>query len=326
MALPYQLRLLGLCLAVFFLVHFAAGLLVNGLGRRLARRAAGMAPRGAAGLLFTWRLLPPALGVFAVLGLCLPSYLRLEPSRESERVGLLFLLAASLGLAVWLAGAVRALVAALDTRRYRRHCERHGREAQWPGATSRLLLVEDRGPLLFLTGLFHPRLVASRGLLGALSAAQLDVVLRHERAHAESHDNLKRLLLLLAPGLLPGWNGFGDLDRAWMCAAEWAADDRAVDGDSRRSLSLAGALIRVARLGAVPPQAPLAHALLASPRDLAPRVQRLLAPPRPVGRRERRSTLFLQGVLALAAAGVVAVLFLPGSLYAVHTALEILIH
>src|SRR5262249_15494996 len=107
---------------------------------------------------------------------------------------------------------------------------------------------------------------------------QLSMAMRHEWAHRIAHDNLKRLLLLALLDVLPFVRGLGSIDRAWGRLAEWAADDRAVAGCSHRSLALAAALVRVARMG--PPARPVEAAILliADGSDLAVRVDRLLSP------------------------------------------------
>src|SRR5438309_1012798 len=112
----YVLRLLCLCLASFFLVNAAVGLTTALLSRAAVRMAETMRPRSAARFLFTARMLACALGAGAVLGLCVPSYLWLEPPASSERVGWACLTLALVGAATWfgsLARAAWALAAAL---------------------------------------------------------------------------------------------------------------------------------------------------------------------------------------------------------------------
>jgi hypothetical protein len=150
--------------------------------------------------------------------------------------------------------------------------------------------------------------------------------LRHERAHAASRDNLKRLLLLLAPDVLPVHilSGLGKLENAWIRFTEWSADDRAVDGDPRRAVSLAGALVRVARMRAPAEISPLATSLVANAGDLEARVTRLLNPaPRAQNYRKARP-LFL-ATAALLSSCLLAAITAPVTLQAAHQLLEHLI-
>ena len=148
--------------------------------------------------------------------------------------------------------------------------------------------------------------------------------LRHEEAHRVSRDNLKRLLLLLAPGLLPGFHGFGAIERGWARFTEWAADDEAVAGDAHRSLSLAAALVRIARMGGTLSPSPLATSFLGDSREISARVDRLLsaAPVAPV--RRANSAAMAAGV-ALAAACAASMLH-PATLQTAHRIIEELIH
>jgi len=315
--LSYQWRLLCLSAAVFFLVNLALGAAVA-LASPLALRLAGRAnPRRAARCLLALRLLPAALAAWIVLAVCVPSYLWLEPGLGVEYVGAACLAAAGMGAAIWSLAAARVWGAAVRSRRCLRDATRHcGYEG-----TVRLWVVDGPAPSLALVGLVRPRLIVSRAVLGALAPEQLAAAFDHERAHWSSRDNLKRLLLLLAPGLLPFCGGFGRLERAWARFTEWAADDSAVAGHPRRSLSLAAALVRVARLQAHPPALPLATSLLGEPRDLAVRVARLLRPAPASELAQPRGTLARAGV-SLALAACAAAMLHPATLSAAHRLLE----
>jgi len=116
-------------------------------------------------------------------------------------------------------------------------------------------------------------------VLRSLSAQELLLALHHENAHRISRDNLKRLFLLLAPPPIPFFRGLASLERCCGKFSEWAADDEAVRGDSHRALSLAAALLRVARMGAAPQLSFLHTSLCAGDQDLSARVERLPPPP-----------------------------------------------
>ncbi|MGH9482414.1 MAG: M56 family metallopeptidase [Terriglobales bacterium] len=273
-ALPYWLRLLCLSLGAGAFSYAAGLLAASVLAPALLRRLdpkRPLPPARAARWLLGLRLLPAALAAMVVGGLCVPSYIWLEPVGRAERGSWGFSLAAAGGAVLVLLAVARLAAAAIASRRFCRRCRQIGRIFVVPGAA----------PMLALAGIVRPRLLISRSVLARLSPAQLQAGLLHERAHLRARDNLKRLLMILTPA--PG-AGFRALERAWVRAAEWAADDRAVAGDSQRSLTLASALVAVARLGPCAPIPPVAallvHASLAGDgADLAERVSRLLAPP-----------------------------------------------
>jgi len=276
MIAAYALRLFCLCLASFFVVNAGAGLLVSAASRAAVRVAETMQARGAARFLFLIRILPFALGMGAVLGLCVPSYLWFEPHAAPERVGLACLALVGLGAASCFVSFARVSRALVASSRCQQQWKETGHEDRLPGENARAMVVEKEAPLLALAGILQPRLVVSRGVLQALSSDQLDVALRHENAHRVSRDNLKRLLLLAIPGPILLARRFGTLEEGWAKFAEWAADDEAVQGDSNRAVSLASALLRVARMGSGPRLSFLHTSLVAGDRDLAARVERLL--------------------------------------------------
>jgi hypothetical protein len=316
MNLPYLPRLFCLALASFFLVHLAAGLAVSLVGPAAIRVAERMRPRLAARLLLSLRLLPVGFGLFVVAGLCVPSYLRLEPLASAEPIGIACLAAALSGMAVWgisMARSVRAIVRSI---RYDRHCEQTGRRTR-----PSVWVVDKPDPPVALAGIVYPRLIISRAVVRALSCDQLAAVLRHERAHRISHDNLKRLLVILAPDAFPFTKGLKAVERAWVRFAEWAADDLAVAGDSGRSLSLAAALVRVARMSHGQQPSPVASSLLGHSADLAARVDRLLRESQ-VEEQPCAAWVVAGGAVFAVAGFWAAVILDPAALSAVHQLLE----
>ena len=325
MILPYLVRLTCLCFASFFVLNTIAALLVRVASKRAIRFAESRTPGAAASLLLTLRILPFALATLFVLSLCVPSYLWLEPAATSEEVGLPCVFLGILGASVWLIAIARTAHSLLASVRHNRLCRLAGQEARVPGESSPVVLVENETPLLALSGVLRPRLLISSAVLRSLSAEELDAALRHERAHRTSRDNAKRLLILLAPDILPFVRLHPALETNWSKFTEWAADDQAAAGDSSRAVSLAAALVHVARMGSGPRLPFLSTSLLACDRDLSARVDRLLhtAPIQPANAKPPRHRL---RTAAFVAAGVFAALLLvPYALASVHELLEILV-
>jgi len=320
---PYLLRLLCLCFASFFAVNVAAGLLISFASPAVVRMAESMRARSAARFLLAVRLLPCALGISAVLALCVPSYLWLEPQASSERIGWACLAPALLGAAGWIVSLVRVSRALTSCVRFNRAWQESGCETLLHGESSKALIVEKDAPLLALAGIFHPRLLVSQAVLRSLSAEELDLALQHENAHRISRDNLKRLFLLLSPAPVPLLHNFSSIERCWTKFSEWAADDEAVRGDSRRALSLAAALLRVARMGAAPRLSFLHTSLCADDHDLSARVERLLHC-QPFPRRPRASAQSLAVGSSLGLAVCAGLLLAgPATLALVHRLLEL---
>lgn len=324
MILPYPHRLLGLCLAVFFLVHMTSGLAVS-LAAPLAVRFAGrLRARHAARFLFGLRLLPPAGALFAVAGLCVPSYLWLETEAGAERVGFAFLAAAFCAAAMWAISVVRGVRAVARSARYGRACHEAGVERLIPGERRPIWIVDAPVPAVVLAGIARPRVYVSRRLAEALAPDELAAALGHERAHQASCDNLKRLFLLLAPGVPPFHRGFEALEHGWAKFAEWAADDRASAGDPAVSLSLAAALVESARMNPGPPAPSLVTSLLGGHPDLAGRVERLLRPATPGEYSDRASALLAAAGCMMLAVALVA-MSRPATFAALHRLLEHLV-
>jgi Zn-dependent protease with chaperone function len=326
LSLTYTWRLLCLCCAAFFLLHLALAVAMRLSAGTAIRMAARMKPSSAARLLFFLRISPMALTVFALLAFCVPSYLWLEPEASGEKVGFACFLMAALGAAIWVLSITRVVSALRGTVRYLNQCERHGRRIKVPGEPSPALLLGDKAPVLAVAGVVRPRLVISKTVLRGLTAEQRDAALRHERAHCTSRDNIKRFLILLSPDVLPFLRAFTALEHTWAKFTEWAADDQAVEGDSDRALSLASALVCVAKMGSKPKLSYLFSSLAHDDDELTERVDRLLRPQPNSGKPAEVLVPFLTSAGALMACAVALVLVWPGSLSLVHQALERLVH
>ena len=266
-------------LAVVALAAFAwAGLLGTMLAAWLWRRSSAGRPLDRAGRLLRIRLIPiGAAG--AASALAIVSFLLFEPRTAHESTGwilsglavltcVLFARAAVHGVAVvrttrlaigtWMAGAEPIDIADVDVPAF---------------------AITSPFPVVAVVGLWRPRLVIARSVLEVCSADEVRAIGRHERHHLDRRDNLRRAVLALAPdvlGLLPVSRR---LLRAWHEATEEAADDFAKRASDRGGVTLAGALLKVARLA---PAGSFATALPASAlyrgENLERRVHRLLLP------------------------------------------------
>jgi beta-lactamase regulating signal transducer with metallopeptidase domain len=326
MNLPYTMRLLCLCGASFFMIHLALAVATRLGAGTAVRIAEHMKPSSAARLLFALRMAPLVLALFAVLAFCIPSYLWLEPEATAEKVGLFCVLTAMLGVAVWASALWRVTGAVRGTNRYLHECERHGQKIKVPGEAAPALLLSDRVPVLAVAGVLHPQLVISKRVMTELSSEQREAALSHERAHCDSSDNLKRFLILLAPDALPFCATFRGLERAWSKFTEWSADDQASAGDPQRALSLASALVNVAKMGSKPRVGYLSCSLVGGAQELSERVDRLLRPQPTPGKPVREVVALLGSTGALAATAIAVTTIWPGSLSLVHQALEHLVH
>ncbi len=327
MIFPYLIRLFVLSVASFFLLHLIFGGVLAVLTPALLRMAKRMSARRAAGFLFFIRMSPSALACVLIVAFCVPSYLRLEPVEGSEGVGAVCLAGAALGAALLAISLYRGLRAVAESARFLRRCRRSVSETRFPGQASPVWVVEKPVPLVVaLAGVFRPRFIVSKEVLTVLSPAQLELALLHERAHCLSHDNLKRLLVMLAPDLLPFLNPWQTLERERARYTEWAADDEAAGGDADRSLSLAATMVAVARAGVWPDPTPLFTSFVdRRGAELEARVDRLLEPVQMGSHRVGPFRWLTCSAVAALAGGIVLLAAQPAIQSVVHELLERLI-
>ncbi|HEY3382497.1 MAG TPA: M48 family metalloprotease [Vicinamibacterales bacterium] len=231
--------------------------------------------------LLVLRLLPGMASLWFILLVFLPAQWRFEPEGVEETAGVCLMVLAAAGAAILATTAGRALRDLRATRQMEHSWRAAGCDEtrqppvdRFPGSFHWLT---DPAPVLALVGIRRPRLFLSRSLVDALTPDELAVGLSHELAHRESRDNVKRALVSCCPDLLRWTTGGRHIEQRWRAAMEFAADARAAAGDPRRALSLASALLKVARL--TPPGVATAGSRFYDGTLLSARVERLLSGP-----------------------------------------------
>ena len=236
----FVLRCLGVSLSFFLLLYGVLSLLVIRSWRLAQRACRRLSAKRIANFLFALRTLPLAGALLITAVFVVPSFLLLEPRVVTEPIGEIPLTLGGVCLLLLSAGFWNAMSAHRKTSRAVRG---------WLlGATTDsncypvpLFRIRTSSPALAVAGGLSPRVLLSDAAAASLTASELEAALKHEMAHVDRCDNLKKLLLCLFA--LPG---LSVLESAWSEAAEMAADDAAVS-NSRQALDLASALIKLSR-------------------------------------------------------------------------------
>jgi Zn-dependent protease with chaperone function len=247
----FALRGIAVSLTFFVLIYCLLSMLVATGWRGL--RFLHIGENSLAGLLCGLRVLPIAASVVVTFAFVVPSFQLLEPRSidVDEGIGAMPLALGICALLLIACGFYRVIAAHAKTSRV---------VARWlEGA--RLLRVNVKteaavktigqaatfcsrreAPPLTLVGVRKPRVLVSESTVALLSEDELHVALKHEFAHMQSRDNLKKLIFRFCP-----FPGMAELESAWSQAAELAADDAAVSnlGDA---VDLAAALVKLSRL------------------------------------------------------------------------------
>ena len=278
MALSYSLRLVCLIVVSAGLLQVALEILLW-IGSPLLLRFLAILPiRQRERALYLVRLAPFVLAMLITVSFCVPWYLSNETNFAAERVGSLCLVLAAGGSAWYGISAFTGLRIALRTVLFTRACRRDGQRVLTPSEQTPILAFSGPSHRVALVGLVRPFIFISRALVedGGLDPLALEVVLDHERSHATQRDNWKLLSLHCLPRLdlrLPVGSTWMQI---WQNAAEWAADEDAVRGNSVRAFQLAETLVFFSVHAAARATRIASTALICREADLVTRVERLI--------------------------------------------------
>jgi beta-lactamase regulating signal transducer with metallopeptidase domain len=307
-------RILLVGLAAFGVLGLAATLVVPLVAIRRTRGSAAQRAARLANL----RLLPT---VIATIGSAIvtAAFIRFEPRWYGENISVAVQIVGALAAALLITSVWRGFQLIRSTRRTAQAWLQHARPISLPGISAPSLVIESDFPVVTVVGLRRPRLVIARSVLDSCSDDELQAILAHEQGHIDRHDNLRRLLLSVAPDILNWFSVSARMFAAWSDAAEEAADDDADRVGEGGRVRLASALLKVARLApstTVPAVMP-ASALYRG-ESLERRVRRLLE----VRQRESSSFPAWPARVALAMVALTSVTMLER----VHEVVETLIH
>jgi len=235
----FALRGVAVSLAFFVLLYCLLSVLVAVAWRAL--KFLHTTEQRLADLLFVLRVLPLAASVVITFAFVVPSFQLLEPRSADEGMGAMPLGLGVCALLLIACGCFRVIAAQTTTSRIVAGWLRGARplDAGVPTATFQ---ARRETPPLTLVGFREPRVLISESTLALLSREELQIALKHELAHVQSHDNLKKLIFRFCP-----FPGMAPLESAWSEAAEMAADDAAVSRIDD-AVDLAAALVKLSRL------------------------------------------------------------------------------
>lgn len=259
---------------------------------------------------FAIAVFPHVIPAAIAFGVLLPSFLLHEPAQGKEYPAVILWTLAAAGLAHLVIVAARAVRMLCRSHALVRRWSRHARPLPREPWGLRALAVDMGHPEVALAGILQPRLFLDHRILDACSPEELRAIAAHERAHASSHDNLRRLLVEACNGRS------SPFARAWRAAAETDADARGVRC-ADCAVDLAGALVRVSRLMTTRPAHAAPLSAMHDGGDVETRIRRLLSTQPPA------RSISMRGCSILGLAGMA--LAFTGSRQT-HAALEFLLH
>jgi hypothetical protein len=239
----FVLRGIAVSLTFFVLLYCLLSAIVAAAWRAL--KWLHTTERNLADLLFAVRILPLVASIAVTFAVVVPSFQLLEPRSSplsvDEGMGTMPLAFGICALFLIAVGCFRVVAAQTTASRVVAHWL-EGANPIGSDAQALIFRPHAEAPPLILVGFRKPKVLVSESTIALLSQEELQIALKHELAHMQSRDNLKKLIFRFCP-----FPGMSRLESAWGQIAELAADDAAVS-KLDDAVDLAAALVKLSRL------------------------------------------------------------------------------
>jgi Zn-dependent protease with chaperone function len=237
----FALRGIAVSLTFFVLLYCLLSAVVAVAWRSLQLLRAR--EKSLADLLFALRVLPFVASVVITFAFVVPSFQLLEPRSIDEGMGAMPLALGVCALLLIAGGCFRVIAAQTRTSRVVARWLEGAHPLNVDARAQTVTFCSRReAPPLTLVGVRRSRVLVSESTVALLSHDELHIALKHELAHMQSRDNLKKLVFRFCP-----FPGMARLESAWSQTAELAADDAAV-ANLDDAVDLAAALVKLSRL------------------------------------------------------------------------------
>ena len=284
-------------------------------------------------IIFALRVLPFLFAVIFVFGFFAPAYFLFEPHTPKETVTAKIGFLAVLSIIGILAASLRVFGTWWRTHRLVKSWLERSEIVFVENVSLPVYRIRHPFPVIAVVGTFQTKMFIAEQVFSSLNERELAAAVNHECGHLAARDNLKRTLLRICRDLLVFPLG-KTLDKAWAENAEAAADEyAAAKGGNPSALSLAAALVKIARIAPknAAPAMPLSASLIGDQTaDITWRVRRLVDLAETESSNEKHSFLnfkYAYGIMFFVVS--LLILFLATNhsfLYKIHIILENIVH
>ena len=275
----YTLLGISLCFAVFFVLNLLASALTATAWRVLSPKSNQWSSVKCARISFALRISPTIFAFIFVSLFVLPAYLLFEPYSPKDGVTLKLALPALISAFGVCFAIFRVFGAWWITRQLVADWLKFSEQISVRNISIPVYCIQHSFPVIAVVGAFRPKMFVARQIFDSLSDEEFQAAIAHEYAHLVARDNFKRIMLRVCRDLLLVSCG-SKLDHIWAEVSEAAADEHAAQtGGNETALSLASALVKVARIvpkGASPVMPVGAFLVETQTGDINFRVRRLL--------------------------------------------------